>query len=119
MNKEPTLKCDCNVIHSKVVDKVLKKMPDDNNLYNVANLFKVFGDFTRIRILSALYEAEMCVCDISCLLNMTISAVSHQLRVLRNNKLVKYRREGKEVFYSLADKHINDIIELILEHIRE
>ena len=119
MDNQKILKCDGNVIHSDIVERVQKSMPDDNTLYNVVNLLKAFGDFTRIRILFALYQAEMCVCDISCLLNMTISAVSHQLRVLRNNNLVKYRRDGKEVFYSLSDDHIYDIIELILEHTKE
>lgn len=119
MAKNDNPKCDCNIIHSEIVNRVSATMTDGDTLLSVANLFKIFGDYTRTRILSALFEAEMCVCDISCLLNMTKSAVSHQLRVLRENKLVKYRREGKEVFYSLADDHICAIFEIALEHINE
>jgi len=88
-------------------------------LYDLAELFKVFGDSTRIRILYALFEQEMCVCDIAQVLNMTQSAISHQLRILKQNRLVKSRREGKTVFYSLADDHVTTIINQGIDHIRE
>jgi ArsR family transcriptional regulator len=111
--------CDCDVIHADVVDKVKKKMPDEEELYNLADFFKVLGDSTRAKIMWALDESEMCVCDIAVLLNMTKSAISHQLRSLKQANLVKYRKEGKIVFYSLADDHVKDIFEKGLEHIRE
>jgi len=94
-------------------------MPDEEILYDLAELFKIFGDSTRIKILYALFESEMCVCDIAQLLNMTQSAISHQLRSLKQSKLVKYRREGKTVFYSLADAHVRTIINQGLEHVEE
>ncbi len=113
------LMCDDNLVHDEVCEQVTVDMPSENDLYDVAELFKIFGDSTRIRILSALAQAEMCVCDISVVLNMTKSAVSHQLRILRQAKLVKNRRKGKEIFYSLDDDHVNSIIKLALEHIKE
>ena len=88
-------------------------------LYDLAELFKVFGDSTRIKILYALFEAELCVCDIAQLLSVSQTAVSHQLRVLKNNKLVKFRKEGKNVFYSLADDHVRRIIDQGIEHVEE
>lgn len=112
-------RCDCNVIHEDVVERVQAKMPPEESLYDLAELFKVFGDSTRTKILWALDEAEMCVCDLAYLLNMTQSAVSHQLRVLKRAKLVKNRREGKIVFYSLEDEHVRQIFELGLIHIDE
>ncbi|MCQ4924424.1 metalloregulator ArsR/SmtB family transcription factor [Tissierella carlieri] len=112
-------KCDCNVIHEDVVNQVKDKMPEEENLYDLAELFKVFGDSTRIKILWALNEAEMCVCDIAALLNMTQSAISHQLRVLRQATLVKNRKEGKVVYYSLDDEHVKHIFDQGLIHINE
>jgi DNA-binding transcriptional ArsR family regulator len=112
-------RCDCNVIHEDIVKKVQNKLPEDELLFNLAELFKVFGDSTRIRIISALLHSAMCVCDIAALLGMSKSAVSHQLRLLRQTKLVKYRRDGKVVFYSLDDKHIAGIFKLGLTHIME
>jgi ArsR family transcriptional regulator len=112
-------RCDCDVIHEDIVERVKDKMPEEEALCDLAELFKVFGDSTRTRILWALDEAEMCVCDIAYLLNMTQSAISHQLRVLKQAKLVKNRREGKIVFYSLEDEHIKQIFELGLIHISE
>lgn len=112
-------RCDCDVIHEDIVDKVKRKMPPEESLYDLAELFKVFGDSTRSKILWALDEAEMCVCDLAYLLNMTQSAVSHQLRVLKQAKLVKNRKEGKIVFYSLEDEHVRQIFELGLKHINE
>ncbi len=102
-----------------IVKAVAEKLPDEELLYDVAELFKVFGDSTRVRIICALFESEMCVCDIAGVLNMTQSAISHQLRVLKQARLVKYRREGKTVFYSLADKHIQTIVDQAFEHIME
>ena len=96
-------RCEFIHAHEEIVNKVNSEMPDDEILYDLAELFKIFGDSTRIKILYVLFESEMCVCDIAQLLNMTQSAISHQLRALKQSKLVKYRREGKTVFYSLAD----------------
>lgn len=112
-------KCDCVVIHENIVKEVKNKMPPEETLYDLAELFKVFGDSTRIKILWALDEAEMCVCDIAALLNMTQSAISHQLRVLKQAKLVKNRKEGKIVYYSLDDEHVRQIFDQGLIHIRE
>lgn len=111
--------CDCEVIHEEVVDEVKKKMPEEHILYDLADFFKVFSDSTRVKIMWALDESEMCVCDLAVLLNMTKSAISHQLRSLRNANLVKFRKQGKIVYYSLADEHVQDIFEKGLEHIRE
>ena len=111
--------CDFYQVHDDVVQAVQKKMPEEDDLYDLAELFKVFGDSTRIRILYVLFESEMCVCDIAQLLNMTQSAISHQLRILKQTKLVKSRREGKAVFYSLADGHVRSIIDQGFEHIKE
>jgi ArsR family transcriptional regulator len=112
-------RCDCEVIHDEVVNSVKQKMPQEETLYDLAELFKVFGDSTRIKILWALDEAEMCVCDIAVLLNMTQSAISHQLRVLKQANLVKNRRDGKVVYYSLDDEHVKQIFEQGLTHINE
>lgn len=111
--------CENNVVHESVVKKVAANIADEDLLYDVAELFKIFGDSTRIRILSALLQDELCVCDIGSLLNMTKSAVSHQLRILRQAKLVKNRRSGKEIYYSLDDDHVAKIIHLALEHAQE
>ena len=112
-------KCDCTVIHEELVEKVRENMPQEEILYDLAELFKVFGDSTRIRILWALDQSEMCVCDIAVLLNMTQSAISHQLRVLKQARLVKNRREGKVVYYSLDDDHVKSIFDQGLSHIKE
>ena len=112
-------RCDCDVIHDDVVNSVRAKMPEEETLYDLAELFKVFGDSTRIRILWALDEAEMCVCDIAYLLNMTQSAISHQLRVLKQAKLVRNRKDGKVVYYSLDDDHVKMIFDQGLVHINE
>lgn len=111
--------CDFYQVHDDVVKAVREKMPDEDELYDLAEIFKVFGDSTRIKILYVLFEAEMCVCDIAQLLNMTQSAISHQLRILKQSRLVKSRRDGKAVFYSLADGHVRSIINQGLEHIEE
>ena len=119
MNREEIERCDCMQVHHEIVDRVHQDMPDDEILYDVADLFKVFGDCTRIKILYALFESEMCVCDIADLLGTSQSAVSHQLAILRRNKLIKSRREGKSVFYSLADNHVRTIISQGLNHLEE
>lgn len=106
-------------VHEDVVEKVKSQLPPDEILYDLAELFKVFGDTTRIRILYALFESELCVNDMAQLLGLSQTAVSHQLRVLKNNKLVRFRKEGKIVFYSLSDDHIRSIIEMGMEHVEE
>jgi ArsR family transcriptional regulator len=111
--------CEVECIHEDVVGMVQRELPEDELLYDLAELFKVFGDSTRIKILYALFEAELCVCDIAKLLNLSQSAISHQLRILKAAKLVKFRREGKTVFYSLADDHVRSIIDQGQEHITE
>jgi ArsR family transcriptional regulator len=117
--KKEELVCDCDVIHSEVVEAVKNNMPEDNELYDLSDFFKVLGDSTRSKIIWALDEHELCVCDLAVLLGMTKSAISHQLRALREANLVVNRRDGKNVFYSLADDHIKQIFEKGLEHIRE
>ena len=117
---EKELDCsEVNEVHSSALQKIIAEMPDEIELYNLAELFKVFGDSTRIRILYVLFEAEVCVCDLASALNMNQSAISHQLKILKQNKLVKARREGKSVFYSLADDHVRTIIAKGQEHIEE
>ena len=111
--------CDYVHTHNDVVDRVRREMPDEDTLYDLTELFRILGDSTRIRILYVLFEAEMCVCDIATILGMTQSAISHQLRALKNARLVKGRREGKTVFYSLADDHVKTIIHQGLDHITE
>ncbi len=119
MKKNEAECCDVICIHSDKVEKVRESMPKDSLLSELADFYKVFGDTTRIRILCVLLEAEMCVCDLAEVLGMTQSAISHQLRVLKQMKLVKNRREGKTVYYSLADRHIQSIISQGMEHITE
>lgn len=111
--------CDTIEVHEELVQIVNETMPEETELYDLAELFKVFGDSTRIRILFVLSSAEVCVCDLAKVLNMTQSAISHQLRILKQNKLVKSRREGKSVFYSLSDGHVRTIIAQGREHIEE
>ena len=102
--------CDCTQVHDDIVSEVTSQLPDDEILYDLAELFKVFGDSTRIKILYALSERELCVCDIADSLSMTQSAISHQLRILKEKHLVKARRDGKTFYYSLADAHVATII---------
>ena len=111
--------CDAIEVHSDLLKIVNTTLPEETELYDLAELFKVFGDSTRIRILFVLFEAEVCVCDLAETLNMTQSAVSHQLKILKQAKLVSSRREGKSVFYSLADEHVRTIIDQGREHIEE
>ena len=122
MNPEDTAdvaRCDCSRVHQDIVEQVNSAMPAEEILYDLAELFKIFGDSTRIKILYVLFESEMCVCDIANLLGMSQSAISHQLRALKQSKLVKYRREGKTVFYSLADGHVRTILDQGMEHVAE
>lgn len=114
-----SLTCDCEVIHEEFVQKARSAMIKDSAVSELANFFKVFGDRTRIKILQALSACELCVCDIAIVLNMTKSAISHQLRFLREVNLVKARRDGKNVFYSLADDHVQTILSQGLEHVNE
>ena len=119
MQPETIACCEEKFVHNEIVQQVNQDLPADEILYDLAELFKVFGDSTRSKILYALFEAEMCVCDIALLLGLSQSAISHQLRVLKSAKLVKYRREGKTVFYSLADDHVRRIIDQGMEHVLE
>ena len=114
-----SLCCDTEEIHEELLKIVDETMPDETELDSLAELFKVFGDPTRIRILFVLFETEVCVCDLARELNMTQSAVSHQLRILKQSRLVKNRREGKSMFYSLADDHVRTMIAQGREHILE
>lgn len=111
--------CDLMAVHEDILERVRREMPDEDTLYNLTELFHVFGDSTRMRILYVLFASEMCVCDIATLLGLTQSAVSHQLRLLKGMRLVKSRREGKTVFYALADDHVKTIINQGLEHVGE
>lgn len=111
--------CDFTEVHTDLIARVNATMPDEEDLYDLAELFKVFGDSTRIRILYVLFEEEVCVCDLAATLNMTQSAISHQLRILKQSKLVKSRRDGKSVFYSLADAHVRTIIAQGQQHLQE
>ena len=111
--------CETTHVHRELLQIVQEKLPDETTLYDLSELFKVFGDSTRIRILFVLLECEVCVCDLAEALHMTQPAVSHQLKILKQNRLVKSRRDGKSVFYSLADDHVRTVIAQGLEHIQE
>jgi len=119
VNEHTLEACEDQEIHEDLLRIAQEKMPEETELYDLAELFKVFGDSTRIRILFVLFETEVCVCDLAQALNMTQSAISHQLKILKQNKLVKSRREGKSIFYSLADDHVRTIIAQGREHIEE
>ena len=108
-----------NHVHEDTVRRVNESIPCEEELFDLAELFKVFGDSTRVSILFVLFESEMCVCGLAELLGMTQSAISHQLQVLKKAKLVRYRREGKTIFYSLADGHVRAILDQGMEHITE
>lgn len=111
--------CEVSVIHEDVLARVREKMPQEEPIYEVSELFRVFGDSTRARILCALNIEEMCVCDLSALLNMTQSAISHQLRVLKSSRIVKSRKQGRVVYYSLDDNHIGQIFAMAFDHVME
>ena len=118
-NKAETLTDEFMAEHEDIINKVLEQQPDDEILYDLAELFKVFGDSTRIKILYSMFETELCVNDIARLLNLSQSSVSHQLRILKSSKLVKFRREGKSIYYSLDDEHVRAIISMGMEHVEE
>lgn len=111
--------CEFLCAHDSIVNEVKESMPDEDTLFDLAELYKILGDHTRIRILMVLSRHEMCVCDIATLLSMTQSAISHQLRLLKQARLIKFRREGKTIFYSLADDHVKLLISLAIEHLQE
>ena len=119
MNQDRALCCEETEVHEGAVEQVRSQLPQDEVLYDLAELFKIFGDSTRVKILYALLEAELCVCDIAKLMDVSQSAVSHQLRVLKGSKLVKFRREGKTLYYSLADEHVFRILSQGMAHILE
>lgn len=119
MTEPDVERCEFLHVHQDIVEAVQQQMPEEERLYDLAELYKVFGDSTRIKILYVLFEAEMCVCDIAQLLSMSQSAISHQLRVLKQSRLVKYRRDGKTVFYSLADDHVRAILGQGMDHVME
>ena len=119
MTEQPSQCCDLLHTHQDVVNHVQRTMPGEETLFELSELFKTFGDSTRIRILFCLFIDEMCVCDIATLLNMSQSAISHQLAVFKRQKLIKARRDGKAVFYSLADDHVRTIINQGMDHVRE
>lgn len=111
--------CGITYIDEKKVKKVEKKLPSRDTLYNTADILKTLGDPTRLKIVIALAEEELCVCDLTALTDVSVSGVSHQLRILRGQRIVKYRRQGKMVYYSLDDKHVEDIVAEALQHINE
>lgn len=113
------IECDCDIIHEDKVGEVKKRLLQEDILLEMADFYKALSDSTRIKILDVLYEGEFCVCDISVLINMTKSATSHQLKYLREMNLIKSRRQGKEVYYSLADRHVKEVFEISREHIME
>ena len=117
--KETVQEASTETVNPEVVKAVSEKLPDIELLYDVAELFKVFGDSTRIKILYSMFEHELCVNDIAGLLNLSQSSVSHQLRILKTSKLVKFRREGKSIYYSLDDEHVRSIISMGMEHVEE
>ncbi len=113
------LLCENTTIHKEVVEKVKKEMLEDSTIFDMAELYKVFGDSTRMKIICALLKSELCVCDIAAITNTTVSAISHQLRILKNAKLVKFRKVGKVVYYEISDDHVSEIFKKGLEHIEE
>ena len=118
-NEEKAPSCEFQHVHEEAVRRISGIMPDEDSLFDLAELYKIFGDSTRIKILYALFEAELCVCDIATLIGASMSAVSHQLRILKQASLVKFRRDGKTVFYSLADDHVRSILGQGMDHIKE
>lgn len=111
--------CECGIMHPELIEELKPKLPDEKQAIDLAEFFKVFGDSTRIRILWALDRSELCVCDLAAVMGMSKSAVSHQLRVLRNADLVRTRREGKAVYYKISDEHVKEIFEKAVEHLEE
>jgi ArsR family transcriptional regulator len=117
INRDPV--CGVTIVHKETVERVRQALPGDETLFELADFFKVFGDSTRIKVLQALYHSELCVCDLASILGASQSAVSHQLKTLRMSNLVKYRRDGKLVYYSLSDEHVGAILGQGLVHIKE
>lgn len=118
-DEKPVETCSARIIHDDIIAGVREKMPSEPVLYDLADFFRLFADSTRIGLLWALCESEMCVCDLCALLNMKQSAVSHQLKTLKQARIVRFRREGKVVYYSLNDEHIRKVLNMGMEHIRE
>ena len=108
-----------NIINTDAAENIREAMPDDEYLYDLSELFRIFGDSTRIKILYSLFDTELCVGDIAAILNLSQSSVSHQLRILKDSKLVKFRRDGKSIYYSLDDDHVRSILNLGMEHLEE
>ena len=119
MTLSPEERCDCTVIHHDIVEAVRAALPDEETVYDVSELFRIFGDSSRCRIICALCQSEMCVCDLAALLSLSQSAVSHQLRILKQARLVRSRRAGKVVYYSLHDAHVKDLFKIAFDHITE
>lgn len=119
MTDQENAMCDVTIVHQDILDKVKKEITDDDTLYNMAGIFKVLSDPTRLKIINALMLSEMCVCDISALLNMSKPAISHHLKSLRQTHLIKYRRDGKIAYYSLNDAHIKMMFDLCITHIKK
>ena len=112
-------KCEVTLIHEDNVKKTINELPDDELIADLSDMFKIFGDQTRVKILMALESGEMCVCDIAAVMNMSQSAISHQLRVLKQSNIVKTRREGKVVYYSISDDHVKEIFDMAMVHVQE
>ncbi|QNO17611.1 MULTISPECIES: ArsR/SmtB family transcription factor [Eubacteriales] len=119
MTDQENAMCDITIVHQDILDKVKKEITDDDTLYNMAGIFKVLSDPTRLKIINALMLSEMCVCDIAALLNMSKPAISHHLKSLRQTHLIKYRRDGKIAYYSLNDAHIKMMFDLCITHIKK
>lgn len=119
MDNEIIESCQTTIVHQDLINKVNKDIPADEILYDLAEVFKVFGDTTRIKILYSLFKNEMCVCDIAAIVGVSQSAISHQLRLLKHSKLVKYRKDGKVIYYSLDDEHVKSIFDAGLIHVME
>lgn len=112
-------KCEVTLIHEDNVKKAINELPNDELIADLSDMFKIFGDQTRVKILMALESGEMCVCDIAAVMNMSQSAISHQLRVLKQSNIVKTRREGKVVYYSISDDHVKEIFDMAMVHVQE
>lgn len=112
-------KCEVTLIHEDNVEKAINELPDDELIADMSDMFKIFGDQTRVKILMALESGELCVCDIAAVMNMSQSAISHQLRVLKQSNIVKTRREGKVVYYSISDDHVKEIFDMAMVHVQE
>ncbi|MDU4278577.1 MAG: ArsR/SmtB family transcription factor [Finegoldia magna] len=112
-------KCEVTLIHEDNVKKAINELPDDELIVDLSDMFKIFGDQTRVKILMALESGELCVCDIAAVMNMSQSAISHQLRVLKQSNIVKTRRQGKVVYYSISDDHVKEIFDIAIVHVQE